>query len=152
LTEQSIVAHLRDEQMEFASAEWLTYLKKLFLARAATNPKTVDGVTCEVYRNPPAHLLPAGKSVLAWTRTIRNGIATVSFEECPNEDADVKLVADYDALLPLARFIVTEENEAAFIGAMDEAVREGRVTVVRETRSDQPRDYTIHNLIGALTR
>lgn len=138
--------------MEFASAQWLTFLKKLLLARAATHPKTVDGVTCEVYRNLPAHLTPPGKSALAWTRTIRGGIATVSFEECADEAADVKLVGDYETLASLTRFIVTEQNEAEFIGEMDKAVRAGRITIVRETRSDEPRDYTIHNLIGALTR
>jgi hypothetical protein len=139
------------ERMEFASAEWLAFIKKLFIASATVKGNTPIGTTCEVYRNVPEHL--SGSRTIAWTRRVTEHGTTVTFEECPDAEADVKLVGDYDALLPLARYIVHEGNEAEFTTLVEAAVVAQRIAIVRERPPAEPkRDYTVHNFIAALTR
>ena len=136
-------------RMEFASPEWFDFFGKLLVSYAAVNG-TPDGVTCEVYRRVPPHLSPSG--TLAWTRRVRGGEAEFKLEECRNEEADVKLVGEYGALLPLARLVIGDDT-SRFERMMDEATTSGAVEIVRERREpDVPRDFTIHNIMAVLTR
>lgn len=145
------MSELIDQQMEFASPAWLDLLERLLLAAAALNRASVSSATCEVYRNVPRHLAADGR--LAWTRRIRDGSATVTFEECPDDEADIKVVADYHALLPLVRLVITDENEPEFARLMQAEVAAGRVEIVRERRPEgAARDYTTHNIMAVLTR
>lgn len=145
------MSDLRDKQVEFASPPWLELLERLLLAAAALNSSSVSGVTCEVYRNVPRHLAAEGR--LAWTRRMRNGSVEIAFEECPDDEADIKLVADYEALLPLVRFVITDESEPDFSRLMQAEVVAGRIEIVRERRPEGfKRDYTVHNLVAVLTR
>lgn len=142
-----------DRPMEFASPEWFDFLAKLLVARGIIDPEAAAGATCEVYRKVPAHLARDESRELAWTRRVADGRVTVTFEECSDEEAAVKLVGDYDALRPLSVFIVTEENADVFGALMEEAIRSGRIEIVKARPvSDRKPDHTVHNLVGAVTR
>lgn len=136
-------------RMEFASPEWLAFFARLLVARAAILD-TPDGVTCEVYRNVPAHLSETGR--LAWTRRVEGRVAHVEFVECPDDEADMKIIGDYAALLPLARYLIGDDT-AEFEELMRSAVESAAVEIVSDRRDPEtPRDFTVHNLMAVLTR
>ncbi len=140
-----------DDLLEFGSPAWYEMLKLLFKAMARLNPASIPPVVCEIYRNAPPHLSETGR--LVCTVRTQNGSATMSFDECPDDEADLKVVADYDALLPMARFVITDENEADFARMMREAVEAGQVEMVQARWSPPSKpDHTMHNLVAALTR
>jgi len=135
--------------MEFASPEWLAFFARLLVARAAMG-ETPEGVTCEVYRKVPSHLAPTGE--LAWTRRVQAGVASVELIECPDAQADTKLVGDYDALLPLARLLV-EDDGAKLEAGIAAGIAAGTLDVIeRRPNPDAPRDFTVHNMMAVLTR
>jgi hypothetical protein len=141
-----------DPSMEFASADWLDFLHKLLVARAAVSvDPTAPRVICEVYRKAPRHLAPSGR--LAWTRRLENGRIDFTLEECSDAEADVKLVGDYAVLAPLARLLVRPGDEHVFAARMQAAISSGTLEVVRDRRDPEaPRDFTLHNMLAAVTR
>lgn len=143
------MARLADVQMEFASPEWLDFLRKLLLARAALVPVPVR-VTCEVYRDVPRHLSADG--TLAWTRRVDGANVTVTFDEAADTDAQVKLAGDYGALADLCRKVVGDEPDM-FEALFADAIAAGWVELLRNERDpDEPRDFTIHDILAVLTR
>lgn len=136
-----------DYAVEFASPAWFDLYQKACIA-ACRMGRMADGVACEVYQDAPAHIAPDG--TLAWTRRVEGGKFSFAFVECPDDQADSKIRADYATLLPLARVIIGED-ESAFHRAAFDAVMSGKMAIVKRD-PDAPANHMIHDLMAAWTR
>lgn len=138
---------------EFASTAWLELLRALVTERARTHPELPDQVVCEVYRNAPAHLAPHPSRSIAWTSVKRGGRGTLLLEELMTTQCDVKIVGEYAAFLPLARFFVAADSQPAYLAQVEQAKRLGHISVLRDIRPpDRIPDYWLHNSLARRTR
>jgi hypothetical protein len=99
------------QKLEFGSAAWIDALRVTIadaLAAAGPEADEVSFSICEIYRDPPAHIVPE-TGVLGWHCRIVD--RSLSFVLSPADDVDVVVDADYDALLPLARMIYGDDPE-----------------------------------------
>jgi hypothetical protein len=100
------------ERLEFGSHPWCEAL----FDEMRTRLKTVDlaDVTwsqCEEFSHPPAHLAREGADTIGWHIRIAGGDVTVA--EVPAADVDLRVVVDYDVVLPVARMPYAGNPEAA---------------------------------------
>lgn len=136
-----------DFTVEFASAEWFDLYQKACIAACRLGAMP-DGVTCEVYRDVPAHLAAGG--ALAWTRRVAGGSCSLEFVECADKEAASKLHADYAGLLPLAGCIIGED-ESAFLTMAMELIASGKMEIIRHDAHSRA-NHLVHNLMAALTQ
>jgi hypothetical protein len=105
------------ERYELGSEPWLDVMRAE-LADGLTG-EDLDGIEftlSEEYTDPPAHLRRGGAATIGWHMRISGGRFEVV--GTPLDDADLRVVADYNALLPIAHEIhpdggPTPETEAA---------------------------------------
>jgi hypothetical protein len=102
------------EKMEFGGPEWTQALCSAMrdaFDGAGDEGKTTTFSMSEEYRASPAHLVgPDGQ--LGWHVRITGG--QFAFELSPSRQVDVFISADYQSILPLARFeIGTDEARIA---------------------------------------
>ncbi len=138
---------------EFASREWFAALHAIFCERAVVAAKTNPGLrlsTCEVFTDPPNHLLAPGQSKLTWHCIIREADVDFALDEC--DDVETKIVGDYATLVPFARYIVggDPKREAELEGLLAQAVAGGKVKVVKRSTAPSPLG-SIHDAICTLT-
>jgi hypothetical protein len=94
-----------DERVELASDAWLATAEATLrrLTRAfAPELKGVSFSISETFTDTPPHLKMPG-NVAAWNVVIEN--AELSVSRGPNENADVRIVADYQKMLPIAQAV-----------------------------------------------
>ncbi len=138
---------------EFASREWFAALHAIFCERAAIAAKTNPELrlsTCEVFTDPPKHLLPEGEVKLSWHCKIHG--SNVEFALTESDDTETKIIGDYTTLLPLARYVThgDPKREAELEALLAKAVGTGKINVVR--RSTRPSGLgSIHDAICMLT-
>lgn len=84
----------------------------------------VDVAICEEFTDPPEHLLVDGAETIGWHLRVVDGVVRVG--RTPINDADFKLIGDYDALLPLARRTTAENAE---VDDWEKAVAAGKARV-----------------------
>ncbi len=138
---------------EFASREWFAALHAIFCERAAIAAQTDPGFrasTCEVFTDPPGHLLAPGQSKLAWNCRIEGAKVDFALEEV--DDAATKIIGDYATLVPLARYVVDGDpaREAELEGLLGKAVAAGKITVVSRPQAPSPLG-SVHDAICELT-
>jgi hypothetical protein len=95
---------------EFATPEWFACLHGIVLERAAsayTRNPNVRFSMCEVLTGAPASLSPDGK--LAWHVVIHG--AKVEFGASERDDVDMKYIADFEAVKPLAHYGTEDKPE-----------------------------------------
>jgi len=137
------------ETFEFASPEWLQKLLELRRELAREDPQLMR-TTCEIYRNAPPHLANAPGGRIVWTMRVHDGDATLTAEECADEDADVKMEGDYDAVLVLAKLVIGPDNLSEAGALIRDMSRSGRIRLIRQLAG--PYDPTLHNRMAAHTR
>lgn len=138
---------------EFASREWFAALHAIFCERAAIAAKTDPELqlsTCEVFTDPPKHLLAPGEVKLAWHCKIHG--PKVDFALTESDDTDTKIIGDYTTLLPFAHYVThgDPKREAELEGLLAKSVGAGKINMVR--RSTRPNALgSIHDAICLLT-
>ncbi len=138
---------------EFASREWFAALHAIFCERAAiaaTTDPDFRTSTCEVFTNPPGHLLAPGRTELAWRCRIRGAEVDFALEE--SDEVETKIIGDYATLVPLAHYIVGGDpaREAELEGLLGQAVAAGKIKVVRRSTAASPLG-SVHDAICKLT-
>ena len=106
------------EKAEFASQEWVELAREYLEPRAAEAADSIRGVDfelCEVFTDPPAHLLRGDPDRVAWYIRIQNGRLEVGDGEI---ETKLKLTVDYQETLPRAKTIY-EGNPAAAAAAQE---------------------------------
>lgn len=138
----------------FGGPEWTAFMYGMIVkvvAGLGASARDLNWSTCEVFTDPPAELSPDG-SPLAWHCIIRDGEIEFNATEC--SEVDVKIVADYRAVLPLARFDTkSDENRAHQLAGMGRDLAEaGKLTVLGDRSGRDPRIGELHDLIARVTR
>lgn len=139
---------------EFASPGWMAFMHGLIAGRMfdlGDAAREVSFSICEVFTDPPAALSPSG-APLAWHCIVRAGV--VEFGASDREDVEVRVVADYASILPLARFDHSRADpaQAAEIAARSQALRESGKLVVHGRRAERdPRIGNLHDPIARVT-
>lgn len=138
---------------EFAGPGWMAFMHGMMVERAArlaTEPPEVAWSICEVFTDPPRDLSRNGRP-LAWYAEVRGG--QVEFGGTERDDVDVKIVADYNAVLPLARYDTRgDPARAAELAAAGQALRDqGLMTIVGDRAGRDPRVGNFHDAIARVT-
>lgn len=88
---------------EFASRPWFAALHAVICEKAAVAAKANPDFSyriCEVFTGVPERLAAGGR--IAWHAVVRG--SNVEFDLSEIEEADMKAVADYNSVLPLATY------------------------------------------------
>ena len=98
------------EKFEFASPGWFKFLHQTIeqLVRGAEDD--LRWSICEVFNDVPEHLSQAPDRTASWHCRIRG--SDVKFGQGEIQDADFKVVADYQTVLPLARLVLANDPAA----------------------------------------
>lgn len=98
------------DKFEYASPAWLTAVRHVLGTRLAGEDLTgIDYSYCQELTDPPTHLLRAHESTISWHfRLSEDGI---DVGEGLPERPTVKLVVDYQTLLPLARTVMADDPD-----------------------------------------
>lgn len=103
------VAHT--DQHEFASPEWLEATCRTIERWLADVDLTgVTYTSGEQFTNVPSRLNPQGAPTVGWTLFVRDG-AVSAVTDPPPPDADTDIVADWDAVEPLAHLVADDSPE-----------------------------------------
>ena len=102
---------MNDEiRYEFSSAEWVAVARQHL--QEASRDADLSGVSFtfnEVFTDAPAHLGTDAEGRIGWYVRVQDG--GVEVERGILDDADIRIVADYQTVLPLARMVFAG-NEA----------------------------------------
>ena len=137
------------QEVEFASEAWFDALEELLPAYAAAAGPGLKLTLCEVFTAVPAHLDPDGFGAIAWHCRISDG--KVAFARTETADADFKTVVDYQAVLPLARFLVTPQTRAAYDALVSATAAAGKMTRTGDARRIPRAFYGMHNDLAVRT-
>lgn len=146
-------AMLSSQKYEFAGPEWRAYMHAVVSSRLEQledRGSAVDWSFCEVFRNAPKHLQTDG-SAAVWHCIVEGGQLT--FGEVELRDPTFKVVADYDAIYPLAKFHTKGDSaRASQLARMSQALmEEGKLSVVGDPAKLDPRFGSFHDAIAAVT-
>jgi hypothetical protein len=137
------------DKLEFASEAWFEALKALLPKYAAGAGPDLELSLCEVFTGVPAHLDAHGNGVIAWHCRIKGG--QIDFLRTEADDCDYKTVIDYEAVLPMARFVVTPETRAAYDALGAAAAASGKVKRSGDPSRIPPSFYGMHNDLAVRT-
>jgi len=141
---------------EFASRPWFAALHAIICEKAAIAAKTQPEFTykiCEVFTGAPERLATASGDRIAWHAIVRG--SEVKFDLSEIDEADMKAVADYASVLPLANYDTMGVPERAKeLQAMSQAlVATGRLRISGSSlaASGNPMS-SLHDSIAKLTK
>ena len=144
------------EKLEFASAEWVDAMRSIIEGKLREGKVDLTGIAssfCEESTDPPGHLLPEGAKSIGWYFRIADGRVEVG--QGVLDAADVKIVADYATVLPLARMVFANNPQAAAEAAkvMEEAAAAGKIRREGDATAAAaiPALATLHDDIARLT-
>ena len=101
------------EKVEFAGKEWVALAKEFLdkqMAATGDSLKGIDFALCEVFTDPPAHLLRGDDNRVAWWFHIKDGEVEVGDREI---DIERKATLDYSETLPAAKTVYEGDPEGA---------------------------------------
>jgi hypothetical protein len=150
-----------DAKVVFGSNEWVEAAQRGLDELLAANAARVAGqsiTVCEVFTNVPPDLTGGrADGTRAWHFTVKDGRAFARDGELKAEETDMKIVTDYNAILPLARKVyVTEQGDAELVAAYrEELARDGRYRSFGD-RSRYPAELgsvlsELHNRLARIT-
>lgn len=144
------------EKLEFASADWVSAMRSIIEGKLGEGKVDLTGIAysfCEEFTDPPEHLRVGGSKSIGWYFRIGDGRVEVG--QGVLDDADVKIVADYATVLPLARTVFADDPQAAAQAAklMEEAAASGKIRREGDATAAAaiPALATIHDDIARLT-
>lgn len=126
------------QKHEFASAGWFEFLREKIEALLRDAPDDARWNVCEVFTQVPTHLSQTPDRQASWHGRIRG--RELEFGQGEIHDADFKVVADYQTVLPLARLVFADDPgaQARVDETLEKANREGKMRVEgsRDSRPD----------------
>ena len=115
------------DRHEFAGPGWVDEVRAVVLA--ALDSHDLTGVRysfSEEFTDPPEHLRRHGAATIGWHLRIADGVVEVG--DTPIDDADLRFVADYQAVLPLAQTVFEGHPEPAKVEQLlQDLLRTGKV-------------------------
>lgn len=136
-------------KVEFASPQWLDALKSMIERYMALAPPDLELSICEVFTGVPKHLDKDGNGIIAWHCRISGG--RLDFCEGAIDDADIKTVADYAFVLPLARMKIDPGTMAEYQALQAEGARLGKIKHSGDRSKVPEAFYGMHNALADLT-
>jgi hypothetical protein len=137
---------------QFASEAWLSGVEQAIdacvtEARAAGALEGVSLSLCEVYESVPAEVNPARRVV--WSLVLEGEEAKFSRTEL--DEADLKVVADYEVLEPVVRVVFDQGPPPEIAEALAAAGKQGRFRIHRAVPSPEAIG-SLHNRVAGITR
>lgn len=137
----------------FGSPDWLAFLHGVLRERAdnmRAEGRDVSFSMCEVFTNPPVDIANAGDR-LVWSCVIED--CEVDFRLSERDDVKVKVVADYEACLPICRYDTKgDPARAAKMGAMMKALRDaGSLTIIASGSGRSGTMPSVHDATARVT-
>jgi hypothetical protein len=119
-------------------------------ARLFAEAPEVAWSICEVFTDPPPDLSPDGRPI-AWHAFVKEG--QVQFGQSETDQAEVKIIVDYAAVVPLGRYDTCgDPGRQAELAAMGQALRDrGLMTVIGDRSNRDPRIGNFHDAIARVT-
>jgi hypothetical protein len=138
---------------EFASPGWKAFMHGMItvnVARLGDDAKGLRWSICEVFTDPPAHLSADGAPIAWFCKVVDD---EVTFGDGDVDDVEVKVIADYAAVLPLGRYDTAGDPErAAELARMSAGlVARGELTRIGDRAGRDPRMPSLHDLIARVT-
>ena len=137
------------EKYEFMSPAWIEMARVQILgALAGKSLSEVDYTLCEEFTDPPPHLKRPGQETIGFYLKVDGG--RVEIGDHPVEDADLKVVSDYQEALVVAR---DPEAPAADPNVVQERMAAGRMKVIGNpaTAPTVLRELDVHRLLSPRT-
>lgn len=138
---------------EFLSKPWFAALHGIICEKAriaASSDPDFSYSICEIFTDVPSHLATLSDGRTAWHASVRGSDVVFGLSE--RNDVDLKAVADYSAVLPLARIVANGKTDrVAELQAMSQALAaRGLLTVTGIPPMTGP-FASLHDAIAALT-
>jgi hypothetical protein len=137
------------ERYRFMSPAWIEMAREqITAALAGVDLGRLEFTLCEEFTNPPDDLRREGAATIGFFVRIVDGRAEVG--DVPIDDADFKVVSDYDDALAVAR---DPDLPTAQPELMQERIAEGRLAIVGNP-SELPgalAELDIHRLLSSRT-
>jgi hypothetical protein len=140
---------------EFMSREWLTTLEAILRGLVEQSKDELAGVSYamnQVYTNPPPHLAQdPGGTMAGWWFRLDNGSLEFGTGEIRN--VNMKLVAPYNVMLPLARLVRAEDPGALEKTAtvIKKGIAAGTIVFHDDGKGQPPALAPAHDLIAKHT-
>lgn len=114
---------------QFASTEWVEFAHSYVLEQSSGN--SLDGINIrfsEVFTNAPTDLDPDSEGQIGWYLRIVDNQIEVDRGFLP--DPDLRITADYQTVLPLARLVFAGDEEAGAVAqkTVEAAMADGRMS------------------------
>ena len=114
------------DKFRFMSPAWIDMARlEITKALAGTDLGGVNFTLCEEFTNPPDDLRREGATRLGFCLRLVDG--QVEVEGQPTDEADLRIVSDYEEALAIAR---DPDAPAAQQSMMEERIAEGRLQIV----------------------
>lgn len=138
---------------QFGSPEWLAFLHGILRERAESigaGGVEVRFSMCEVFTDPPP-AIANDRDRLVWSCVIEKG--EVDFRLSERDDVYLKVVADYEACLPICRYDTEgDADRAAEMGAMMKALRDaGKLDIVTNDAAAPGNMPSVHDATARVT-
>jgi len=138
------------DKFEFASPAWLAALKELLEVHTRREGRDFELTICEVFTGVPKHLDKNGNGVIAWHCKIKDG--RVHFEETAIPEADVHSEADYDFIVPVAKWVYTPDVMKDVEAYTAKGIAEGKMIPRSKNRNRVPPHFVeMHNALAVRT-
>jgi hypothetical protein len=142
------------EKHEFASPAWFEALHDAIQRLAQAAGSGLDGVrwtVCEVFTDVPEHIAQTPDRRAAWHCRVRG--QEIAFGLGEIDDADFKVIADYQTVLPLARLHLGDDPKVMerVNETMMKAVMEGRMQIHGDLGSRPAAFATLHDEMVRVT-
>jgi hypothetical protein len=137
------------EKLEFMSPAWIEVARELITGVLAEKDlKGVHYTLCEEFTNPPAHLRRSGAETIGFFIRVAN--KQVEVGDHPIEDADCRIVSEYQDALPVAR---DPDAPAADPRVLEERLAAGRTKVIGNPMDAPPvlLEVNTHKLLAPRT-
>jgi hypothetical protein len=139
----------------FGSPGWLAAIHGIIAERAAWESKARPNLSmsvCEVFLNAPGGLANAEGAKIAWSCVVDG--AHVDFQLRERDDLRFKVLAEYEALLPLGRYDTRgEPTRAVELARMAaELIGSGKMRTVGARVADPAAMTSVHDAIARLTQ
>lgn len=140
------------EKYVFGSPDWIAAAHRAFNHAVVAAGPAAEGVRftlAEVYTGAPVELASSG--TIAWHCRIHGGQANAGFGDDPG--ADLRVISDYEAILPIGRTVVGSDPAArtAYDGRIGDLVAAGKLRIEGNPAGAPAFVAEAHDLIASVT-
>ena len=139
------------QKYEFASPGWFKFLHETMEKLVRDAAPELRWSVCEVFTDVPEHLSQTTDGTASWHCRIRG--REVKFGHDEIHDADFKVVADYQTVLPLARWVLGNgpDAETKVAEAIEKAIGAGKMRIEGSRESRPASLEALHDAMAGVT-